>query len=450
MDCTGAIQQLFDAVARACDPAALVGAAVGGHRGPLRGVAVGKAAAGMVAGVRRALGPDGWRGPIIVPKGVPGVPAPTDAAPVIVAGHPFPDEDSLRAGRAAGASFDAPPGEGALTLLLSGGASALMVDPVPGLTLEDYRAVVTALLRGGATIHQLNTVRKHLDRVKGGRLAARAHAANTGVSVGVLVISDVPGDDLSVIGSGPCAPDPTTSKEAIEAMGGMGDGAALERARAVVRSAGAETPKPADPCFGRVTHAVLASNGTAVAAAAGFLRSAGFAVVESRRDVQGPAAEIGRELARAAWDLRPSDRRLALLWGGESTVDVRGTIAPGFGGRNQELALAAAAELDWLAERSGADAPVRRRITIASFGTDGVDGLAPPGESPVAGALVHAGTRRGALAAGLDPAAALASHDSYGFFAALERLNPEAGRPLRTGPTGTNVNDLSVALVEPA
>ncbi|MBL8990610.1 MAG: DUF4147 domain-containing protein [Phycisphaerae bacterium] len=455
MDHAGVIRELMNAVARACDPAALVSAAVEGRRGPIRGVAVGKAAAGMVAGVRRALGPHGWRGPVIVPDGAPDVAVPTDTAPVIVAGHPLPDGASLRAGRAAGAAFDDPPTDGTgLVLLLSGGASSLMADPFAGVTLEDYRAVVSAMLRSGATIHQLNAVRKHLDRVKGGRLAARAHAARPDASIEVLVISDVPGDDLSVIGSGPCAPDPTTRDDAVEVLRRCdGEGAldvALERVRSAVDSPERETPKAGDPCFQRVTHAVLASNGSAVAAAADFLRSRGFAVAAARRDVQGAAAEAGRALARAAWGLAPSGRPTAIVWGGETTVDVRGTLAPGFGGRNQELALAAALELEWLAEQPGQGAPWPGRITVASFGTDGVDGVAPQGARPPAGALVHAGTRRGALAAGLAPAASLAAHDSFGFFAALAERLPEAGGPIVTGPTGTNINDISVALVEPA
>jgi hydroxypyruvate reductase len=346
---------------------------------------------------------------------------------------------------------------GKLYILLSGGASSLMVDPAqpiemqdgqfagPGLqffgkrkyflldtpqpiTLADYRAIVHALLRAGAPIWELNAVRKHIDRVKGGRLAQRWPR----LPIELLVISDVPGDELSVIGSGPMSPDPTTYHDALavlERRGCRGVAPAITAfLGAGARGEYSETPKPGDPIFNRVHPTILASNGTAVDAAAATLDQWGFDVVEAKRDVQGEASTVGAALAREASELgKSSRRRAAIVWGGETTVTVGQST--GRGGRNQELALAAAIGIEG-----------QTRAAIATFATDGVDG-----PTDAAGAIVTWQTCTRARSCGFDPHECLANHDSYTL---LDRI----GALIRTGPTGTNVNDLAIALLfeEPA
>lgn len=439
-------RQLLDsviaAVPRACDPRVLVaGAFREGHApsAPIRGAAIGKAALGMVKGVHDALGPHAWNGPIIVPRPC----SPNDRSFVIEAGHPLPDEGSVTSAQAVISAFSAAEvSPHPRWLLLSGGASALMIDPPPEITLADYRAVVQALLRAGATIHELNTVRKHIDGVKGGSLAARSATAAT---IEALVISDVPGDDLSVIGSGPCTPDPSSFTDAWQVLERR---ACLDAAPAVtdflhrgIRGLVPDTPKPGHACFARVRHRIIASNATAVAAVSETLQRAGRSISQVRRDVQGEAREVGVQLARVAWALRQSRDPIAIIWGGESTVTVR--ASGGAGGRNQELALAAAMELDRLAATSPCSSP----ITLLAFATDGADGIAPPGQPPATGAVVTTATVADACRLGLSASAALAANDSYGFFAALAAAMPEMQPHIRTGPTGTNVNDLAVALI---
>ena len=384
----------------------------------VRLVAVGKAGVRMAQAAAELLGSRLERGLVAAPAGVaPGLAPRLDLIP---AGHPLPTDGSLRAGQLAAELLAGLAAHDLALVLLSGGGSALFEHLAPGLTLDDLQALNALLLRSGAPIQEVNCVRKHLSRVKGGGLARLAAPAR----VAALILSDVVGDPLDVIASGPTVPDPTTVHEAR---------VILRRYRInlpKIEAALAETPKPGDPVFARVLNRLVGSNALARQAAAEAARELGFDVALPPRVIQGEAREIGREIAREiAREIeiaRESPRfPRAEIFGGESTVTVRGR---GVGGRNQELALAAAIELR--------HAP--GRIVIASFGTDGVDG-----PTPAAGAVVTPDTARQAAALGLDLDAALAEKDSH---TALARL----GATLVTGLTGTNVNDLVLALAYPA
>ncbi|MEX2217637.1 MAG: DUF4147 domain-containing protein [Phycisphaerales bacterium] len=369
--------------------------------------------------------------------------------PHLTADHPVPTErnvlaamrtlDVVRTLRA----LDRAPER--LLVLLSGGASALLTSPADGLTLDDISAVTRALLRAGAPIDELNTVRKHVERLKGGRFAAELP---DGMHADVLVLSDVIGDRLDVVGSGPFAHDPSTYGDALAVLDRR---SARQAAPAVTRflEAGArgehpETAKPGNPAFERVRHAVIGSNRTAAEAAERAAVRLGFRVAHLELEVVGEAAREGRRLASLALEHARDAGPSAIILGGETTVTVGG--AAGVGGRNQELALAAAIELERAgnraAERAGMAAVQAPRVAVASFATDGVDG-----PTDAAGAIATDETCGLARSLGLHPEAALAGHDSHSFFAALDR----AGHPhlIRTGPTGTNVNDIAVALVYP-
>jgi glycerate-2-kinase len=309
-------------------------------------------------------------------------------------------------------------------VLLSGGASSLLACPAGELTLEDLAATTRALLEAGAEIEQLNAVRKHLSAMAGGRLAQRTAARR----VEVLAISDVPGDRLDVIGSGPFAADPTTYADALAVLAERG---VLERVPARVRAhleAGArgeldETPKPGDPALSRVHTTLLATNRDAVEVARDAAQRRGLGVRVVSNPLAGEAREAGRWLVALARRARAS-QPLCLVAGGETAVTVRGR---GRGGRNQELALAAALALD----RGPATA-------LLAAGTDGSDG-----PTDAAGAFADEGTVERGRRAGVDALAALAENDSYGFFAA------EGGLWV-TGPTRTNVMDLALVRVEPS
>jgi len=414
-------------------------------------LAIGKAAGpmarayGEVAQAPRrcfVLGPDG------AATG-DGLPAGSEVWP---ADHPIPTARNVEAaGRLlawlAEGGRDEPEQPADLVVLLSGGASAMLCTPREPLALEQLGRMTDALLRSGASINELNAVRKHLEVLKGGGLL-RAALRNPGGEGGqsrvvTLVLSDVLGDPLDVIGSGPTSPDPTTFADALavlERYGLTGEVPAatdlLERGRA---GRIPETLKPEDPECMHAEHHVIGNNRLAIDAACAEAERLGYTVIARREMVEGEAAVVGRELARAALRLRdsasPSARtpaRACLVWGGETTVTVGD--APGLGGRNQELALAAACELANAGPASGhsAESPA---ITIISLATDGRDG-----PTDAAGAVVDGSTCARISAAGLDADDALGRHDSY---PALEA----AGTLLRTGLTGTNVNDVMVALV---
>jgi glycerate 2-kinase len=386
---------------------------------PVRIVCAGKAAAAMAAGAARVLGRRIVSGLVVGPE-------PIEVAPpfeMIAGGHPLPTADSERAGRRALAVAEsAPPGERFLCLL-SGGASALMAAPAAGVSLEDKKETTRRLLRAGADITALNSVRKHLSDIKGGGLALRSAAG-----CHTLAISDVVGDDLAVIGSGPAVPDASRFSDAIDALRRFGGldaypAAVLERLRAGERGAWPETLKPSDARAARATASVIGSRLNAMDAAGDAARRLGYRVVQIDRPIIGEARQAAHDhLREIAARTRNLDGPLCVVSSGETTVSVTGS---GKGGRNQEFALAVVDELAAL----GADA------VLASAGTDGIDG-----PTDAAGAFVDGGTLERARRSGLDPATFMRDNDSYTFFEALGDL-------FVTGRTGTNVGDLQVFLI---
>lgn len=340
---------------------------------------------------------------------------------MIEAGHPIPDQAGLEGAALALALAGGAGADDLVIVLMSGGASANWIAPADGLTFADKQAVTRALLRSGAAIGEINTLRKHLSRIKGGRLARRAHPAR----LVTIAISDVPGDDPSAIGSGPTVPDPTTLADAraIVAKYKLDLPANVIAALDDVRS---ETPKPADPIFANTEFMLAARPADALRAAEAAVREAGYECVMLGDRVEGEARDVAVAHAKLARELRDQHRRAVVLSGGELTVTIRGK---GQGGPNQEYALALAIAL---AGMPG--------VSALAADTDGTDGGVGKASDP-AGALVDGGTAARAKALGLDPAAFLHDNNSTAFFAMLEDL-------LMTGPTYTNVNDLRAIVVD--
>lgn len=341
---------------------------------------------------------------------------------IFEASHPLPDERGVRATQAIMALLRACQPEDLVICLISGGASALLTAPVPGVSLEDMQALTRLLLACGANINQINGLRKHLDQVKGGQLVRLAYPA----SMASLILSDVVGNPLDVIGSGPTVPDKTTFEDAYRVLEGY---QLLDRApRSVVdyllrgRSGEvSETPKPGDPVFGHVQNVIIGSNLQAAEAALQQARSEGFNSLVLTTYLQGEARQAGRLLAAIARQIiatgQPVPRPACIVAGGETTVTLQGD---GLGGRNQELALGAAADLDGLLD-----------VALVTLATDGGDG-----PTDAAGAVVTGETLLRARKLGLHPDEYLRRNDAYHFFQALGDL-------IVTGPTGTNVNDLA-------
>ena len=387
--------------------------------GGLRVIAVGKAAPFMAQAFAAVAG-DRLRGGIVIGTHLP------DSLPSgfewIPSAHPLPDERSVRAGRRALELAHRTGAGETLVVLLSGGASALMAVPAGDLTLDDKRVAVNALLKGGADITALNTIRKHLSAVKGGRLAAAAAAPTV-----CLAISDVVGDDLSVIGSGPTVPDPTTFREAWAYVERFGVEDQLTPAVKAYLRRGLEglieeTPKAGDARLERSITRVVGGRFEAMRGAAEAARALGYDVQTSEEPVIGDARTMGPlvlERARTLADGRT--RPLAVIASGETTVKVVGS---GKGGRNQELALSVAAAVG----QQGDD------LAMGSFGTDGIDG-----PTDAAGAFVDGTTVTRARELSLDPEAFLADNNAYAFFGRLGDL-------LMTGPSTTNVGDIQVVL----
>ncbi|HEY4562766.1 MAG TPA: DUF4147 domain-containing protein [Thermoanaerobaculia bacterium] len=372
-------------------------------------LAIGKAATPLARGAREAL-ETGARRLLIRPHNTPGLLDPGWEQKT--GGHPLPDRQSVAAGERL-ARWLAEIPLGALLALISGGASACVEVPAPGLTLEDLIATQRALLASGLPIHQINTVRKHLSHLKGGG-ALRATGGRL-PRILVLLLSDVPGDDPAAVASGPFAADPTTYAEALAAVEGLPVPEAVRHH--LETGARGEVPETVKENPSEVETVLLGSVRTAVAAAAAEARRQGLQAVDG---------ELAGEAAQAARDLVARGRALgagaALVLGGETTVILRGET--GRGGRNQELALAAAREL---AGGSGE--------LVFTLATDGEDG---PTRS--AGGTVDGATWEAVRRAGIDPQTALARHDSRTALAAVP------GALLETGPTGTNVGDLAVYL----
>lgn len=418
-DYRGHVEAIIAAVRAAADPRGCTAAAA--RREPPRGkrlavIAVGKASARMLEGFREA-----WQGPhdavVVVPAGGEAPPG------AIVADHPVPTRRCVRASERVAdfvrASASGVAGHDGFVVLLSGGASSLLTWPAEEIDLEEYARAMAELLKSGIDIVKLNTIRKHCERLKGGRLGAMMG----GLPCDTYVLSDVIGDELSHVGSGPTVADPTTFEDARalfdwELECTTAELVVLEHIRKGFLGYLPETPKPGDPLLANCRAMLVGSNAMALEAAAAAARSLGFARVQTRTEVVGHAAAAGTELASAALaEGGPG----AIVWGGETTVAV-GKKA-GKGGRNQEMALAAATGIDG-----------RPGIAIATFATDGVDG-----PTDAAGAVVTGETCRRARACGIDPHECLANHDSY-------RLFDRLGDLIRTGPTGTNVNDVGIAL----
>lgn len=404
-------------------------------------VAVGKAALAMASVAERFFGPRIRSGVVVVsaadvlssPRRVSGTPKAVGTAALptfqsrltaFAGGHPTPDEVSVTAGHAALALAQSLGSDEMLLVLLSGGASALMVVPADGLTLEDKQQTTERLLHAGADIARLNAVRKHLSKIKGGWLAASAAGRCR-----TFAVSDVVDDDLSVIASGPTVPDPSTFADALDVIHRYGGRDAYPRAvvarlEAGVRGEIAETPKPGDKRLGLGVSMVIGGRRDAMDGAAFEAARLGYQVVRIDAPVVGEARttallHLEAVMTRASGVARP----LCVVSSGETTVRVRGG---GRGGRNQEFALALVAPL----------ASLGLTMVAASIGTDGVDG-----PTDAAGAVVDHTTAERARAAGLEtPTGVLDRNDAYPFFEALGDL-------IRTGPTGTNVGDLQLFLL---
>ncbi|GIX49184.1 MAG: hydroxypyruvate reductase [Candidatus Tectimicrobiota bacterium] len=386
-------------------------------------IGAGKAGATMVQGVEAVLGERVHGGAVVVKYGHA---LPVRRVTLYEAGHPLPDAAGVRGAEAVMAVARQAQADDLVLCLLSGGGSALLPAPSPGITLEEKQQVTDLLLACGARIDEINAVRKHLSQLKGGQLA-RLVAPATLVT---LVLSDVVGDRLDVIASGPTVPDPTTFAEALAVLARYD---LLARVPASVRrhlEAGQrgeipETPKPGEAFFARTQTVIVGNNRMALLAAQAEAQARGYATLVLSSTVQGETRDVARMHAAMAREIRSSGLPLwppaCLLSGGETTVTLNGG---GKGGRNQEFALAAALDLAGLPG-----------VVVLSGGTDGTDG-----PTDAAGALADGHTVARAQALGLDAARCLQRHDAYPFFAALGDL-------LHTGPTGTNVMDLHLVLV---
>jgi hydroxypyruvate reductase len=379
-------------------------------------LAVGKAAAGLARGTRSIFAHSPRR-LLIRAQSSPALLDP--GWEQLSGGHPVPDRRSVAAGVRLYAWLSRTDPSHTLLALISGGASACVELPAAGLTLEDLAATHRTLVGSGLPIDRVNAVRKHLSALKGG-----GALTVTPGRVVALLLSDVPGDDPATIASGLFAADPTTYAEALACLGDLAVPAAVRRhLEAGARGEIPETVKPGDPALERVESRVIGSVRTAVASVAGEARRLGLLTAEG--SLAGEAAAAGRELVARGRAL--AGERVALILGGETTV----TLSPsksGRGGRNGELALAAAGAL-----REGAEGGTRE--LVLALATDGEDG-----DTRTAGALVDGGAWEAIRRAGIDPEAALARHDS------LPALTAVPDALLRTGPTGTNVGDLAIYL----
>lgn len=409
------LRRLFAAAIGAVDPLKILASHLPAPpKGRTIVLGAGKAAAAMARAVE-----DNWPGALsglVVTRYGHGLPC--QRIEVVEASHPVPDAAGQQAARRILAMAGGLTEDDLVLCLISGGASALLAIPGAGLTLADKQSVNKALLKSGANIAEMNCVRKHLSAIKGGRLAAAAHPAK----VVTLLISDVPGDDPSVIGSGPTVADPSTRLDAMAVMHKYGiDTPAAMRLLALPAS---ETPKPRDPRLARCETKIIGTMQAALHAAAELARKEGLTPIVLG-DLEGEAREvalvhagIARQVARHGQPLPPP---AVILSGGETTVTVRGQ---GRGGRNAEFLLALAVALDG-----------HPGISAVAGDTDGIDGT-----EDNAGALLTPDSLARAIASGVNAKAMLANNDGYGFFSQLGDL-------IVTGPTRTNVNDFRAILV---
>jgi hydroxypyruvate reductase len=386
----------------------------------------GKAGAPMAQAVEAALGERISAGLVVVKTGHRG---PTNRIEIVEASHPRPDAAGVDAGRRVLALAEDAGPDDLVIALLSGGGSALLVAPAPGISLADLQSMTDALLACGATIHEINCLRKHCESLKGGQLA-RAVAPATLLT---LALSDVVGSPLDVIASGPTVPDETTWDDAWAIvrryeLAGKLPAAILARLQAGRDGRLPDTPKPGDPIFAPSRTLVVADNRVAALAASTRAAELGFQPLLLTTYLEGEASQVARVAVALAREVQAHGQPVAppacLIMGGETTVTLGATH--GQGGRNQELALAAALALDG-----------SRGITLVSLATDGSDG---PTDS--AGGLVDGASAARGRALGLDPEAHLRRHDAYPYLQATHDL-------LLTGPTQTNVNDLVLVFVDP-
>ncbi|UCE43355.1 MAG: glycerate kinase [Candidatus Aminicenantes bacterium] len=429
---------IFQAGVKAVDPAQAIKShiklennhlIVGGKTTDLSGfnrisvIGVGKASAAMAGAMEEILG-ERLNSGLVITKHEHALPL--DKVQVIEAGHPVPDQAGFRGARQIVQVLEQSGEKDLVFFLISGGGSALFPYPQEGLTLEDKQDVTKILLDAGANIHEINVLRKHLSRVKGGRLAKVAYPA----ALISLVLSDVIGDDLDSIASGPTVPDHSTFRDCLNIMEKYQISERLPSAAVGILQKGVrgeleETPKPGNPVFERTQNLIIGSNIIAVEAAAKKAEELGYNTLILSTFVEGETREVARVLAAVAQEIlssgNPIDRPACVLSGGETTVTIHGK---GKGGRNQEFSLAAAMDIDGL-----------ENVVLLSAGTDGTDG-----PTDAAGAIADGTTTSRAGKLGMDPGQYLRENDSYHFFEALDDL-------IITGPTYTNVMDLRIILV---
>jgi glycerate 2-kinase len=411
------LRSMFDAAIDAAQPSLCVPPHLPAPpRGRLVVIGAGKASAAMARAVE-----DNWRGElsgVVVTRY--GYKVPCQRIDIIEAAHPVPDAASVAASERLLHAVQGLSPEDLVLCLISGGASALLVRPLPGLTLEDKQAVNRALLKSGATIREMNCVRRHLSGIKGGRLGAACHPAK----LITLLISDVPGDNPVDIGSGPTVPDPTSCADALAILRRY----AIEvspQVSEVLSSGRGETPKPGDPRLAGTETRMIATPQMALEAAAEVAGRAGVAAMILSDSIEGEAREVGKVMAAIGRQVvthgEPCAAPCVLLSGGETTVTVRGD---GRGGRNVEFLLALGIALEQ-----------QRGIFALAGDTDGVDG-----SEEVAGAYLAPDSLTRAQSLGINARSSLANNDAHGFFAAL-------GDAVITGPTLTNVNDFRAILI---
>ncbi|NPT42483.1 DUF4147 domain-containing protein [Paraburkholderia sp. 1N] len=411
------LRRMFDAAVNAAQPVHCIPPHLPARpKGRLIVIGAGKASAAMARAVE-----DHWDGPLeglVVTRY--GYAVPCQRIEIVEAAHPVPDAAGLAAATRIVERVRGLTPDDLVLCLISGGGSALLALPHEGITLEDKQQVVRALLKSGATISEMNCVRRHLSAVKGGRLAAACHPAK----VVTLLISDVPGDNPMDIASGPTVPDPTTCADALSIIKRYGIDVPA-RVRALLESGESETVKPGDPRLAGIDTRMIATPQMALEAAAHIAREAGFASHILGDSIEGEASDVGKVMAGIALQVaqrnQPFQPPCVLLSGGETTVTVRGE---GRGGRNVEFLLSLAIALG-----------AQPGIHAVAGDTDGVDGL-----EEIAGAFVAPDTLARAWAQGIKPRDALAENDGHGFFEAL-------GDSMVTGPTLTNVNDFRAILL---
>ncbi|KPF89595.1 hydroxypyruvate reductase [Rhodopseudomonas sp. AAP120] len=419
------LRAIFDAAVAAAHPDRILAAHLPPvPRGRIICLAAGKGAAAMAAAAERhyldALGLDPAK-LVGIATTRHGHRVPTRVMEVIEAGHPVPDAEGLRGAEASLALAATATPDDLLLVLLSGGGSANWILPAEGITLAQKQQTTRALLRSGAPIGEVNAVRKHLSRIKGGRLArAGAHAAE----IVTLAISDVPRDEPSAIASGPTVPDPTTLADA-RALVARYQLDIDDAVRAALDDPRNESAKAGDAAFAHARFEIIATPRQSLDAAIKVARDAGYEVLDLGADLEGEARDVAAAHAKLAREARAAGKKLAILSGGELTVTVRGN---GRGGPNQEYALALAQHLKDMPD-----------IAALAADTDGADGGVGNATDP-AGALIDARTFAKIDELKLDPATTLANNDATTLF-------EQTGDLLLTGPTLTNVNDIRVILV---